>query len=155
MTDLKNLQDTRQLLVTWPVGYVPQAPLTMALNNVNYYVNLPDLYFQPNFVILRSVVISAPTAGRDDLTYRIRTSLSDQPLCNFVNGAFNVPQFPNTVISIRKPIQQISFSLEVLNVSNIGEATWQSPNPTLPFVISLLFDMVSVKDYRSDKVAVP
>ena len=164
MTDLKNIEDTFQLQITWEIGYFNNLgvfTLSADASTLNTY--LQDLYFQPNFAILRKFSAYQPTAGRDDGQYRIISNISNQVIATFVNGNFNLPQHPDTIISIRKPINNLSFNLEHLYVNPAdGKQTWVSVvqgtpagNWTHPFSIQMTFDLISVKGYDSNRVPVP
>jgi hypothetical protein len=156
MADFQKIEDSKQLVVNIPLSYADGGGDTIV---PNWTQRITNLYFQPNFAVLKSVNVMTELANIDDFTYQLNSSLSDDPLCTFTNN--NAPPFnPNTIVSIRKPIDQITFRISRVtiptnaNARSLGVAPGTPvlvpPTPAGHVIVSLTFDLISIKDYKSN-----
>lgn len=134
--NLSEVEDVRKVIITQQISAagVPVYNFTYDINNLGQ---------QPHFAIVRAVDAISDTLNRN--IYVLESSLTDAPLCTFTGSGYS--EFPNSLIPIRKPIQQIRF-----NLSQVG-----SPTLTLggAWMLAITIDFIRLKSYTSSKTQDP
>lgn len=136
----KDIQDTRTITVNWCVANAGaiQPPFSVLLNNLQFQ--------SPHFI--RIDLFSVANSALNDSLYVVQSSLTEtDPIITFT-GRQNFPVNMSSLIAIKKPISQMNFQVQMLNVNN------QLVDPVLAGTVylSITFTLIRLKKYDNDYV---
>lgn len=119
--------------------------------NSPVYFNMNNIQFQPDFAIIRSLIVTAGTANANQ--YCLYSNLGDQLIASFGGASANgtlanggtFTSNPNTLVSVKNGIQQIFF--EVRQVDNTTTPGLKSPTLAGTWYLSVSIDFIRLRKY--------
>jgi hypothetical protein len=136
----KDVQDTRTITVQWCVANAGaiQPPYNVLLNNLQFQ--------SPDFV--RIDLFSVANSLTNDSLYVLQSSLTETDAILSFTGEQNYPVNIGSTIAIKKPISQMNFQVQMLNVQN----QLVDPVFTGTVFISVTMTLIRLKKYDNDYV---
>lgn len=136
----KDVQDTRTITVQWCVANAGaiQPPYNVLLNNLQFQ--------SPDFV--RIDLFSIANSFTNDSLYVLQSSLTETDAILSFTGEQTFPVNIGSTIAIKKPISQMNFQVQMLNVQN------QLVDPVFAgtVFISVTMTLIRLKKYDNDYV---
>ncbi len=145
--DWNTIQDIKTCIVPWNVTNTdPVVQLSL-----NYVIN--NLHFQPDLAVIRNITFNTNRASIDPNIFLIWSDLTNDFIGTFVGFDGNVSAAPinnsQTIIMIKKPIDQIKFQL--YQISDTA-ATINQPIPVTDLVsdnfsyLTITIDFIQIKN---------
>lgn len=132
-------EDTRTIVISWCLRNNAEntKPFSYLLNN---------LQFQPDFIRLDLFSVNQAVATNN--IYLVSSNLTNEIFLSFT-GRQNFPINMNQVFAMKKPINQLTFQVQMLDVNN-GLVDPEYGNG--PVFISITLTLIRIKKYHNDNV---
>ena len=134
----KDIQDTRTITVNWCLANAgaPQPQYNILLNNLQFQ--------SPDFV--RIDLFSVANSQPNDNLYVVQSNLIEtDPILSFT-GRQTTPVNFGSLIAIKKPISQLNFYVQMVDVNN------KLVDPAFPALgtafISITMTLIRIKNYK-------
>lgn len=131
--DMSKIAQTKQIVVNWVMSLAGTA-------NPNFNLNIPNLNFEPDLIILRKQLVSAGTENL--LLYNVRSNLTNGEIIATFSGR-NQMSNPDNIIKPLRPCDMLTF--QVTNVANTGVEGSVGTTMNNDWYLSLVFDFVQLK----------